>query len=354
MLACGTFSLGVPRMSSSSSNTQSSASTAPTSVTAVRNGLKGFVLSLIAAIMWGMLPVALKEVLSGMDATTIVWYRFFVAGIALWIWLAATKQLPRLRSAARRTQGFLLIASVGLCANYFFFSYSLNFVNGETSEAVIQLSTLFLILGGVIIYKEPFLAIQKFGTALILVGLLLFFNERLFELGSLESSQTLGVIIVVAAAITWALYALLQKQLLKDYTPVQILSVIYAFSVVVLLPLVTPSILFSLSPLQFALLAFCCLNTVVAYGCFAEAMNCWDASKVSAVLALAPLFTIATLKLTVALVPDYAFSDRLGLLSLAGAGLLVIGSVLTALVPWLYQRRLARKMAAARVVDSTL
>lgn len=348
MLACGTFSLGTALMSSSSvvNNLASEGRNSP------HNGLKGFALSLVAAIMWGMLPVALKEVLSGMDATTIVWFRFLVAGIVLWIWLAATRQLPRLGTAARRTQGFLLLASVGLCANYFFFSFSLNFVNGETSEAVIQLSTLFLILGGVLIYKEPFLAIQKFGTALILLGLLLFFNERLFELSSLESEQTLGVLIVVAAAVTWALYALLQKQLLEDYTPVQILSVIYAFSVVVLLPLVTPSVLLSLSPLQLALLAFCCLNTVVAYGAFAEAMNCWDASKVSAVLALAPLFTIATLKVTVALVPDYAFSDRLGLLSLAGAGLLVVGSVLTALVPWLYQRRQARKVAAAMAVDS--
>lgn len=137
-----------------------------------QNGLKGFALSLVAAIMWGMLPVALKEVLSGMDATTIVWFRFLAAGVVLWIWLAATRQLPRLRTAARRTQGFLLLASIGLCANYFFFSFSLNFVNGETSEAVIQLSTLFLILGGVVIYREPFLAVQKFGTALILIGLL--------------------------------------------------------------------------------------------------------------------------------------------------------------------------------------
>ncbi len=313
---------------------------------------KGFLLSLIAAVMWGMLPVALKEVLAGMDATTIVWYRFAVAGVALWTWLAFTGQLPNVVSANKRTQGFLLLAAIGLCANYFFFSYSLNFVNGETSEAVIQLSTLFLILGGVIIYHEPFLAIQKFGTALILGGLLLFFNERLFELGSLESTQTLGVLIVVAAAITWALYALLQKQLLKSYTPVQILSVIYGFAIFAMLPLAVPTSIFDLSLLQFALLAFCCVNTVVAYGCFAEAMNCWDSSKVSAVLALAPLFTIMTLKTTVYFIPDYAFSDRLSLLSLAGAALLVLGSILTALVPWLYQRRLQRQMDAAHGVDS--
>ena len=232
---------------------------------------------------------------------------------------------------------------MGLCINYFLFSYSLNFVNGETSEAVIQLTTLFLILGGVFIYKEPFFAVQKFGTALILCGLLLFFNDRLGEFLNLENRETVGVIIVVFAAITWTVYALLQKQLLNSFSSVQILFLIYAFSIVVLLPFISPLSLFQLSRIQVYLLMFCCLNTLVAYGCFAEALDCWDASKVSAVLALAPLFTIGSLKLVVFFQPDYAFSDRLGMLSLIGAALLVVGSVLTALMPVFQQYRANKK-----------
>ena len=49
--------------------------------------IAGFFLSLTAAAMWGVLPVALKELLAGMDASTVVWYRFVVAGIALFAWL---------------------------------------------------------------------------------------------------------------------------------------------------------------------------------------------------------------------------------------------------------------------------
>lgn len=303
----------------------------------------GFFLSLIAAILWGMLPVALKELLAGMDAITIVWYRFSVAVVVLFAWLALQRKLPQLLPQSTQIKWFLLFAAVGLCINYFLFSYSLNFVNGETSEAVIQLTTLFLILGGVFVYKEPFFAVQKVGTLLIVVGLLLFFNDRLRELVSLENRETIGVIIVCFAAITWTVYALLQKQLLNSFSSVQILFLIYVFSCVVLLPLISPLSLFELTELQFYLLLFCCLNTIVAYGCFAEALNCWDASKVSAVLALAPLFTIGSLKLVVFLQPDYAFSDRLGMLSLIGAFLLVVGSVLTALMPVFQQYRANRR-----------
>jgi len=312
--------------------------------TPIVKNLKGFFLSLTAALLWGMLPVALKELLAEMSASTIVWYRFLVAGLVLLIWLGARGQLPKLTKVNSRIRWFLAIAAIGLSSNYYLFSFSLNFINGETSEAVIQLTTLFLIIGGVLIYKEPFVGVQKIGTALIVLGLILFFNDRLSELVNTDNTETIGVLIVVAAAITWTVYALLQKRLLLNYSSVQILFLIYWFSIFALLPFITPTSLFQLSFLQLGLLLFCCINTLVAYGCFAEALNCWDASKVSATLALAPLFTISSLKVVVFFVPSYEYSDRLGWLSIFGACLLVIGSVLTALMPYISQLRSQRKV----------
>lgn len=311
-----------------------------------QNHLFGFTLSLITAGLWGTLPVALKELLAGMDASTIVWYRFLVAGIVLLLWLSIRKELPNVFAVSSRIRWYLLIASIGLCCNYYWFSDSLNYVNAETSEAVIQLTTLFLILGGVIFYKEPFVGVQKLGTLLILCGLLLFFHDRLSEFTSFENTQTIGVFILVLSAITWTTYALLQKQLLQTFSSPQILLLIYVFSAAALMPLSNPSTLLGLTGFQFGLLLFCCVNTLVAYGCFAEALKVWDASKVSAVLALAPLFTIGALRITVYFVPDYAFSDRLNWISLLGALFLVVGSVLTALMPAISQK--VKAAAAAR------
>ena len=304
-----------------------------------QNHLKGFSLSLITAIMWGILPIALKELLAGMNATTIVWYRFLVAGVVLFTWLVFNNQLPAVRQIPTRIRWMLFIAAIALCINYSLFSFSLNFINAETSEAVIQLTTLFLILGGVTIYKEPFFGMQKLGTALIVVGLLLFFNDRLVELVSFDNRETIGVVIVVFSAITWTIYALLQKQLLQTFSSVQILFLIYAFSIVVFLPFIMPSSLLQLTQFQVGLLLFCCINTLVAYGCFTEALNSWDASKVSAVLAMAPLVTIGSLKLIVFLSPEYEYSDRLSIVSMLGVLLLIVGSVLIALMPVFSQRR---------------
>ncbi len=298
-----------------------------------RNPVAGFFLALVAAALWGMLPVTLKELLLGMDAQTIVWYRFLIAAAIILPWLAWLGRLPAPRQFAGGSGWWLLLAAGGLCGNYYLFSYALHFVNGETAEAVIQLTTLFLIFGGVLFYREPFTFAQKLGTALIVVGLALFFNDRLVELIDPDNAQTIGVLMVVASAIGWTTYALLQKKLHAGFTSAQVLLAIYLISSIVLLPFINPGSLFGLSGVQFGLLAFACLNTVVAYGCFAEALKIWDASKVSAVLALAPLFTIGSLKFVVLVNPDYAFSDRLGWISICGAALLVVGSAMTAIVP---------------------
>ena len=308
-----------------------------------KNHLIGFALSLTAAAMWGILPIALKELLVGMNASTIVWYRFLVAGLILFFWLSFRKELPNVFSTTRLIQLLLVIAALGLCSNYYFFSDSLNYVNGETSEAVIQLTTLFLILGGVVFYKEPFVGVQKFGTFLIVCGLLLFFHDRLAEFADFQSNQTIGVFIVFLAAITWTVYSLLQKKLLERFSSPQILFLIYSFSAIILLPFISANILLDLTSFELGLLAFCCMNTLIAYGCFTEALNCWEASKVSAVLALAPLFTIGGLRLIVYVSPTYAFTDRLSALSIIGALLLVIGSVLTALMPIFIQHVTDRK-----------
>ena len=193
----------------------------------------------------GSVAGGLKELLSVMDAGTVVWYRFLVAALVIFIWLASRRNLPDLFRASVRVRWLMLVAALGLCGNYYLFSLSLNFVNAETSEAVIQLTTLFLILGGVFIYGEPFVGMQKVGTGLILAGLLLFFHDRLEILSSLDNAETLGVLIVVVAAITWTIYALLQKQLLGTFSSVQILFVIYVVSVVVLMPFVSPGRCFS-------------------------------------------------------------------------------------------------------------
>lgn len=291
----------------------------------------GLVLALVTAICWGVLPVALKVTLTGMDPYTITWYRFAVAVVVLGAILAATRRLPALGSLDGHGWGLLAVALLGLVGNYVLYLLALDQTSPTVTQTVIQISPICLLLGGLVFFKERFSARQWLGFAILIPGLALFFNKRLPELADFGQGLGLGVLLLVVASIVWTAYALAQKQLLKALNSQQILWVLYIGAVVLLLPASAPRTVSALDPLQGWLLAFCCANTLVAYGAFAEALEHWEVSRVSAVLSLAPLFTLATMWLVAAFAPGLLKPESLNALSIGGALLVVAGSALCAL-----------------------
>ena len=95
------------------------------------------------------------------------------------------------------------------------------------------------------------------------------------------------------SAISWAIYGVGQKQLLRHLDSAQILFLVYAGATLVLFPTANPGLLFHLHGAAFLALMFGIVNTVVAYGAFGMALEVWDVSRVGSVAAAAPLFTVA-------------------------------------------------------------
>lgn len=304
----------------------------------------GLSLALTTAVLWGMLPIALKVLLDVLSANTITAVRFLVAAVMVGLWLWLGGKLPKLRVLISKKAGSLMIIAVlGLLSNYIMYLSGLNYLTAETGQVVIQLAPFLMMLGGVVLFKEQLLLWQKIGAVSLVAGLLLFFNERLVQLLQYAGSETLGVLLVIAAAVTWAAYALAQKQLLMHYSSKQIMYLLYVAGTVAFIPVSDFSPLQTMTALHWGLLIFCCLNTVVAYGAFAEALHHWEASKVSAVLAVTPLFTILFAQLLAWLVPDFINAQALNIWSWIGAALVVSGSALTALAPQFADYRAARK-----------
>jgi drug/metabolite transporter (DMT)-like permease len=76
---------------------------------------------------------------------------------------------------------------------------------------------------------------------------------------------------------------------------------------------------------------FCCGNTIVAYGAFTEALHIWQAAKVSAVLAMGPIFTFLSMLVVVKWLPQHFTASHVDQWAYIGAAVVVIGSALTAL-----------------------
>lgn len=289
--------------------------------------LFGFMLAASTALLWGVLPLGLKEVLVAMDPYTITFYRFFGAWLLLGLWLAWRRQLPHLAQLSPALWGLFVLAALGLAGNYLLYLKGLDHLEAKTAQVVIQLAPFLLLLGGVYLLKERFSVGQWCGAALLLLGLLLFFNEKLLLLWRGQGDYALGVGLIVLAALCWTLYALSQKRLLRQLRSTQLMWLLYGFGGLCFLPLARLASLTALDGVQLAALLFCCVNTLIAYGAFAESLNHWAASKISAVLATAPLFTLMAVDLLVLWWPQRVVDTTLGWVGYGGALLVVAGSV---------------------------
>jgi drug/metabolite transporter (DMT)-like permease len=291
----------------------------------------GLVYAGVTTLAWGLLPIALKAMLAYMDPYTITWYRFLAATVVAGGVLAATGRLPRLGRLDRTGRILMVVAIAGLIGNYVFYLLGLDYASPGSTQVLIQLAPLFLLLGGIFFLGESFARRQWLGLVALIIGLGLFFHERLPAILRLEGELIRGMGLIVLAALVWSAYALAQKLLLRYLTAQGILLVIYAAASVVLLPFSAPASVATLTPWAWALLVFCSVNTLIAYGAFAEAMHHWQASRVSAVISLSPLLTLLFSNLLGRLPTGYAHADRIDAASLVGALLVVVGSAFCAL-----------------------
>lgn len=290
----------------------------------------GLVFSLGATLLWGSLPIALKALVGVMDAPTIAWYRFLGAALLLGAYLSGKRSLPSPTLFRGTSLVSLLVAILGLTANNVVFVLGLDFISPSAAQVVIQLAPLFLLVGAVLVFGERFESSQWAGFVILMAGLVLFFNQRLEEFAAPRSGYASGVLLVALAAVLWAAYGLAQKQLLGAFRPAPVLWLLYLAGALLLLPLADPGQVRLLDRVGVALIVFCSLATVGGYGSFVEAMVHWEASRVSAVVATCPLLTVVLTAAAAHVAPNYVEPENLNALSVAGAALVVAGSILAA------------------------
>lgn len=295
------------------------------------NWRSGFLLSIITVSLWGVLPTALAIALQGLDPYTTIWFRFLLSFLAMaglvalrYRWHGKPMGLPHLTWI---DLSLLMIATAGVGLEYLFYLQGLTRTSPANAEVLVQLSPLMVSLGAIVLFGERYSWKQWGGVALLALGFILFYNEKLKVVLTTPAQYQVGSGLIVLAAIAWAAYALAQKQLLQKMAPDVIMLVIYAICALVFSPFAVPQRVLTLNGLHFSMLLFCSLNTLVAYWTFAASLEHWEASRVSALLSLTPVITLASVTLVAHFKPDLMEPERLTIVGGAGAVLVVVGSM---------------------------
>ena len=292
----------------------------------------GISLALFTTSIWGLIPVILKVLIQSLDPYTITFYRFIIAAV-----LAGAVVLYRngFKSLLGNITGLYwvlaIVASIGFAGSYILYPLALEYVSPSTAQVLNQISYVFMLVGGVVFYKERLGMLQAIGGGILFFGMILFFNQRLDELFSGTGALYSAILLIIGAAACLAGYTLIQKQLLQILPTEGIMFLVYLAGTIMLYPLSEPEKIMTLTTSQATLLIISAPVTLIAFVSLSESLHHLEVNRVSMILAIVPLATVLAMVICSSLFPEVLEPERLNTVSLIGAVLVVVGTMMGSL-----------------------
>jgi drug/metabolite transporter (DMT)-like permease len=287
--------------------------------------LRGILLSIVTALLWGVLPIFLKITLQGFHAGTISWFRFLFAFLMLAVILQWKNHEPL--NILRKPPWMGIVGGACLSANYYWVTMGVDLSGPSNMAVLIQTASVFLVLVGVFVFKERLTLRQVFGMVVAGSGLFLFFHDQQSRIQNAGEYYYANFLIILAAMI-WVGYMVSQKFLSRHYGAQSLNLLVYGVASFTLIGGVEWEDFTSAGTIPWLSLIFCAVNTLLAYGALAEAVKYIPLALISVIISLNPLITLLGMKI----LPEMGFAglqaDPVGSFGYFGGAIAVTGVVL--------------------------
>lgn len=291
----------------------------------------GVLLALTTALFWGTLPIAAKVAIPVMGPFFISAFRFAVAFGVLALVLGRTR--PGALSILRDPPLLVIPVALALAGNYVIYLLALARTTATAAQVMAQMSSVFLVAWGVLYFKERLTRRRAAGAAAALVGVFVTTWNGAPMARVIGSQFFLGNMLVILAVFIWSFYGTGQKVLNRDHSSPQVLVMVYAACALALVGpalLEAPASVAAASLPAWLALGYLAVNTLGAYGAFAEALKHADASLVAIIITTTPVFTIVFVRLVNVFLPGLIPPEEITPFLLAGAALVILGVSLVA------------------------
>ena len=295
-----------------------------------KGDLRGILLSITTALLWGVLPIFLKITLQGFHAGTISWFRFLFAFLILAVILQWKNHKPL--NILLNPPWMGIVGGACLSANYYWVTVGVDLSGPSNMAVLIQTASVFLVLVGVFVFRELLTLRQVLGMVVAGSGLFLFFHDqqsRIQDAGEYYYANFL----IVLAALVWVGYMVSQKFLSRQYGAQSLNLLVYGVATFTLIGGVEWADFTNAGLTPWLSLIFCAVNTLLAYGTLAEAVKYIPLALISVIISLNPLITLLGMKI----LPEIGFAglqaDPVGSLGYFGGAIAVTGVVLVVYRP---------------------
>lgn len=218
-----------------------------------------YIAAFLTVVFWASAFPAVKFCLRYYSSESIMLLRFLIASAVLGVYcLAAKTKIPEKRDLPR----FALTGFIGIFLYMWSFNSGTNLVTSGLSSFIIAACPVATLLLSIVFLKERPGLLCWVGILISFAGLLLIASTQVHGL-----SINFGVVLLLGAMLCTSVYNILQRDLLKKYSPIQATAFAVFFATAFML-LFTPRLLRELpsSPLA--------ANAVIIYlGVFPAALS---------------------------------------------------------------------------------
>lgn len=193
----------------------------------------------LAASIWGGMYVVSKYILDYIPPLTLVWIRYVIAFIILFIILKIVQKKNKNYTKIRKKDWFLLvwIGFIGYFVSISFQFIGTNLSDAHTGSLITSATPVFMVVFARIILKEKLTYQKVISLILASIGVIIVIGLDINVV-----SYFLGSIILVGAAITWALLSIYVKIASRDLSSLLITTYAILFALI----FTTPTMLWEL------------------------------------------------------------------------------------------------------------
>lgn len=270
---------------------------------------------MITVLLWATNATGLKLAVSRLDSFTVAVYIGFFATLTLLIWLFVKNKSSKIFAEFRKQPWFFILAGIiGLGVQQIFYFKGYQLLPASQAVIIFYLYPLLMVLLSWLLYRERTGWKSVFFILIGFLGVYVLISKGTF----LTIDLSLGVIVTLLAALSWALFSVLIKQKKFDIDVGMFLFNLFGLlSLIIMIPFFGFTFNVDLSEVS-GIIYLAVFPTAIAFVLWNNALRLLKTSICSNIALLTPLLSIILI--------FFVLKEQLVMFQLVGL-LLILGSV---------------------------
>ena len=267
---------------------------------------KALIALIITVLIWGSSFVAIKIVLDQITPLALSFLRSGVATFALILLLGFNEGFVKIGEVLReKFLYFVLLGATGVTLFNIFQNVGIQYTSSGIASVLLATNPLFVLVLSIIFLREEINRNRVIGMMLGFFGIVIVIFGGKNIMGFLLSSSFAGNILVLFSALCWGLYVIMNKRVLRQYSPLLLTTSAFIFGSLLLFILCVFSRNFSvitgLSATSWLFVIYLGLiSSGLTYLLWNYVLKRMEASKASVFLFLIPIVAILLGKIILA------------------------------------------------------